>query len=102
MPFPEKDDSTRDLPRSNTASSSTSSADSFIDTIHEQSCPSGTCNYQQRRKCAGLLRLIFLQIHSRSIVLMACLHNYFFSSVEMTMFVRKIVIVFFARNIDSQ
>lgn len=45
------------MPRTTSASSS-SSADSFTDTINEHSCQSGTCSYQQRRKCAGLLRFV--------------------------------------------
>ena len=62
VPFPEKENSTREIDHAVTASGSTSSTDSFVDTIHEQSCPSGTCNYQQRRKCAGLLRSVFVKI----------------------------------------
>lgn len=43
------------IPRTESSASSTSE-DSFLETIQNYECTNGMCSYQQRRKCAGLLR----------------------------------------------
>ncbi|XP_060589800.1 lysosomal cholesterol signaling protein-like isoform X2 [Ruditapes philippinarum] len=48
---------TKDTPKSESSSSSSSTSDdSYCDTIQSYECSNGTCSYQQRRQCAGLLR----------------------------------------------
>ncbi|KAL4221937.1 hypothetical protein ACF0H5_017989 [Mactra antiquata] len=38
------------------SNTSASSDDSFLDTVQNYECRNGTCDYQQRRRCAGLIR----------------------------------------------
>ena len=57
VPFPESAGSGIDVPRT-ASSSSSNSDDSLTDTLNDDSCQSGTCSYQQRQKCAGLLRFV--------------------------------------------
>jgi hypothetical protein len=48
---------TKDTPKSESSSSSSSTSDdAYCDTIQSYECSNGTCSYQQRRQCAGLLR----------------------------------------------
>ena len=57
VPFPVNSGATDQVPR--TASSSSSNSDETItDTLNESSCQLGTCSYQQRKRCAGLLRFV--------------------------------------------
>ncbi|XP_052804651.1 integral membrane protein GPR155-like [Mya arenaria] len=43
-------------PARTASSSTTSEEDSLLDSIQTYECDAGTCSYQQRRRCAGLLR----------------------------------------------
>ncbi|XP_053373274.1 integral membrane protein GPR155-like isoform X2 [Mercenaria mercenaria] len=46
----------RDLPSPESSVSSSTSEDSYLDSIQSYECSNGTCSYQQRQQCAGLLR----------------------------------------------